>query len=61
MTLNVPVIGKAFRKRRINRLIVTMSGLELAMRDACAALIELTEPDDDLHVEIVRILKALDG
>lgn len=57
----IPVLGKAARKRRISRLVVQLTGLEMAMRDVSAALIELTDPDDDLHVEVLRVLKALDG
>ena len=61
MAFRVPVIGKALRKRRINQLVSQLGDLEACMRDVCAALVELTEQNDDLHVEIVRILKALDG
>lgn len=57
----VPVVGKALRKRRINALVDQAAKLENEMRDVLAALIELTEPNDDLHVEVVRIVKALDG
>ena len=57
----VPVVGKALKKRRINALVDQAAKLENEMRDVLAALIELTEPNDDLHVEVVRIVKALDG
>jgi hypothetical protein len=31
------------------------------MRDVCAALVELTDHDDDLHASIARLLQSLDG
>ena len=57
----IPVVGKALKKRRINGLVDQLAKLEGEMRDVLAALVELTEPHDDLHVEVVRIVKALDG
>jgi hypothetical protein len=56
-----PLIGAVSRKRRINRLINEMESCELLMRDLCAQLIELSEEGDDLHVEVRRVLDALDG
>jgi hypothetical protein len=49
------------RKRRIARLIDRIEGLEAAMRNDLAALIELTEPGDDLHVEACQVLERLEG
>ena len=60
MTIRVPVIGKALRRRRINQLVDHLGDLEANMRDVCSALIELTDPNDDLHVEVVRLIQALD-
>lgn len=57
----IPVIGKALRRQRINELVDDLSELEGEMRDVCAALVELTDQNDDLHVEVVRLIKALDG
>lgn len=57
----IPVIGRALRLQRINDLVEELSELEGGMRDVCAALIDMTDPDDDLHVEVVRLIKALDG
>jgi hypothetical protein len=57
----ITVMSNAARKRRIDRLVLQLTGLELSMRAAAAALLELTEPDDDLHVEVVRLLQALEG
>lgn len=61
MAYVIPVIGKALRRRRINQLVDQLGDLEAGMRDVCAALVELTEEDDDLHAEIVRLIQALDG
>ena len=61
MTIRVPVIGKALRRRRINQLVDHLGDLEANMRDVCAALIELTDQNDDLHLEVLQLLKALDG
>ena len=57
----IPVIGKRLRRERINGLVEELSDLEGGMRDVAAALIELTDPNDDLHVEVVRLIQALDG
>jgi hypothetical protein len=61
MTIRVPVIGKALRRRRIDQLVDNLGDLEASMRDVCSALIELTDQNDDLHVEVLQLLKALDG
>ena len=57
----IPVIGKRLRRERINALVEELSDLEGGIRDVAAALIELTDPNDDLHVEVVRLIQALDG
>lgn len=57
----IPVIGRALRLQRINDLVEELSELEGDMRDVCAALIELTDKDDDLHIEVARLIQALDG
>jgi hypothetical protein len=57
----IPVIGKRLRRERINALVEELSDLEGGMRDVAAALIELTDKGDDLHVEVVRLIQALDG
>jgi hypothetical protein len=59
--LNVPVVGKRLRKARINALVNQLAAHEWAMRDICAALLELTDPDDDLAVEVEHLLATLDG
>jgi hypothetical protein len=57
----LPLISERARKRRINRIIRELEGYETAMRDRCAQLMELAEPGDDLHVEVRRLVEALDG
>jgi hypothetical protein len=59
--LNVPVIGKRLRKTRINALVDQLAAHEWAMRDICAALLDLSDPDDDLAVEVKQLLATLDG
>lgn len=49
------------RKRRLYELIDRMGALEEEMRDVSAALLELSDPDDDLAAEIRRLIAALDG
>jgi hypothetical protein len=57
----IPVMTERARKRRINRLIAELEGYEVAMRDRCSQLMELTDAGDDLHVEVRRLVEALDG
>ena len=54
-------MGEKARKRRINQLIDRIEGYERAMRDDLAALIELTDYGDDLHVEALQVLERLEG
>ena len=49
------------RKRRIDRLVDRIEGYERAMRDDLAALIELTEHGDDLHIEALQVLERLES
>jgi len=61
MNLNsIPLLGPLFRKRRAAALVGQLGLLELEMRDVCAQIIEITDPGDDLHVEVLELLKALD-
>jgi hypothetical protein len=57
----IPLISERSRKRRVDRIIREMEGYETAMRDRCAQLLELCDPQDDLHTEVRRLLEALDG
>jgi thioredoxin-like negative regulator of GroEL len=57
--MRVPLVSRAFRKRRINELLSQLETHETAMRDRLAELMELTTPADPLHIECRRILAAL--
>jgi hypothetical protein len=59
--MDIPLIPSLVRRRRLNQLIEALGRHEEAMRDLCAAIMELTAPDDDLHVEVRRLLALLDG
>lgn len=54
-------MSKRARIQRIRALVADLSSLEAEMRDVTAALVELTDPGDDLHAEVSRLLQALDG
>lgn len=55
------VMGDRSRRRRVDRLVRELEGYEWAMRDRCAQLLELCDQGDDLHVEVLRVLDALEG
>jgi hypothetical protein len=59
--MGFPLLSRMLRMRRIHHLVDEIEIHEARLRDLCSALIELSDPDDDLHVEIVRLLEALDG
>ena len=58
--LGIRLIGRRRRKQRIEALVAQLGTLEAGIRDCCSALLELTEPGDDLAVEVERLLAALD-
>ena len=47
------------RRRRIALLIDELTLWEAQGRDLLAQVIELTDPNDDLHVECARVLDLL--
>jgi hypothetical protein len=59
--MKMPLMWRIHKQKRINYLIEALGVHETAMRDCCAQLIELTEPGDDLHAEVLRLLAALEG
>ena len=62
MNLNsLPLLGPLLRKRRAAALVEELGSLELEMRDVCAQIIEITDPGDDLHLEVIQLLTALDS
>ena len=58
--MRFPLMAKLHRKKRMQILLYAIEHHEIGLRDACAALIELTTPDDELHLEIKRLLEGLD-
>lgn len=58
--MRLPLMAKLHRKKRMQVLLDAIEHHEIGLRDACAALIELTSPDDELHLEIKRLLASLD-
>lgn len=52
------------RRKRLSRIRILTAQLsrhEADLRDVCAAIAELTEPGDQIHIEVRRILEAFDG
>jgi hypothetical protein len=58
--MRFPLMAKLHRKKRMQILLDAIEHHEIGLRDCCAQLIELTTPDDELHLEIKRLLEALD-
>lgn len=58
--MRLPLMAKLHRKKRMQVLLDAIEYHEIGLRDACAALIELTTPEDELHLEIKRLLASLD-
>ena len=56
----IPLISLRNKRKRIRALVDEVSHHERQMRNAVAALVELTDPGDDLHVECLRLLEQLD-
>ncbi len=54
-------ISRRIRRARLQALVLRLERLEKETRDACAAVMELTEPEDDLHVAVRLLVEALDG
>lgn len=59
--MRIPLIRGRARKKRIDALVEEVSHHERQIRNALSALVELTSPGDDLHIECRRLLEALDG
>ena len=55
------LVSRRFRRQRIESLLLELQEWEVQGRDILAQLVELTEPDDDLHCECARVLELLDG
>lgn len=55
------VLGRRRRRERISQLIEELGSWEEKGRGILSRLQELTDPGDDLAVEIARLIQALDG
>ena len=52
---------QAWRRRRLAQVLDDLQTWEHQGRDILAQVLELTDPDDDLHAAAVRLLMALEG
>lgn len=59
--MQIPVLSRLIRKRRLERLVDQLESHETAMRHICAQIAELTDPGDDLAVSCQALIEALDG
>jgi hypothetical protein len=57
----IPVVSRLWRRRRLAQLVDDLQLWEAEGRDLLAQVVELTEPDDDLHCEAARVLDLLSG
>lgn len=57
----IPVVSRLWRRRRLAQLVDDLQLWEAEGRDLLAQVVELTEPDDDLHAEAARVLDLLSG
>lgn len=55
------LLPRSKRLSRIRILTLELARHEEAVRNVCHAIAELTEPGDEVHTEVVRILEALNG
>ena len=56
----IQFLGRRGRRQRIDQLLDQLADQEMALRDTCAALIEITDEGDELSLEIRRFLEQLD-
>ena len=57
----IRIVTRAWRRRRLAQLLEDLQAWEAEGRDLLAQVVELTDPDDDLHCECARVLELLDG
>ena len=55
----LPVVRRAWRRRRLAQLVDQLQLWEIEGRDLLAQVVELTEHGDDLHQECARVLDLL--
>ena len=53
-------ILQSWRRRRLSQVLDDLQAWEHDGRDLLAQVLELTDPDDDLHASAVRLLMALE-
>lgn len=62
MELNpIRLVARTWRAFRLWQVIEDLQEWERQGRDLIAQAVELTDPDDDQHLELLRLLEALDG
>ena len=59
--MRIPVVSGWARRRKVSRVIEHIGLLEEEIRNECAVLLDLVDTNDDLAVEIRRLLEALEG
>ncbi len=55
------MMPRPIRRARLRALVEDLARAEAEIRDIGAAIVELTEPGDDLHLSVLAVLQALDG
>jgi hypothetical protein len=55
------LVHRTWRRRHLAQLLDDLGEWEADGRDLLAQVVELTDPDDDLHLECRRILDLLSG
>lgn len=58
--MEIRIVSRSKRQRQLVRLFREVAGYEVAMRDRCAQILELADPDDDFAGTARRLLEALD-
>ena len=58
--MDIKIVSRSKRQRQLVRLFREVSGYEIAIRDRCAQILELADPDDDFTGTARRLLESLD-
>lgn len=54
------VVSTAWRRRHVPQLLEELQAWEADGRDLLARIADLTDPGDDTHAEVLRVLRALE-
>lgn len=54
------LVSIAWRRRNVPQLLEDLQAWEQEGRDLLARIAELTDPGDDTHEEVLRVLRALE-